>query len=257
MFRILIGLMAAAGLLLAGPATAEPTDITVRVISKGGKFIGTSLGGARIVLRDVETGELLATGVTAGTTGDTELIMQQPHTRGTPVATPDAAAYTATIDIDRPTHVAVTAYGPLAQQQAANIVSASMWVMPGRDVTGGDGWVLEMPGLVVDVLHPPAHIRVTNPAEGIMLRANVMMMCGCPIEPGGLWDAENFEIAARIHRDGEFLEEVPLAYAGTPSQFSATLDMTEPGTYDATIYAFEPENGNTGLDRTTFIIPEP
>ena len=36
---------------------AEPTDITVRVLSKDAKFVGTSMGGVRITLRDAETGE--------------------------------------------------------------------------------------------------------------------------------------------------------------------------------------------------------
>jgi hypothetical protein len=34
----------------------------------------------------------------------------------------------------------------------------------------------------------------------IDVRANVMMMCGCPIEPGGLWDANAFEVAALIKK---------------------------------------------------------
>lgn len=57
-------------------AHTEPTEIVVRVIGKDSKFIGTSMGGMRITLRDAHTGELLATGVTVGGTGDTERIMQ-------------------------------------------------------------------------------------------------------------------------------------------------------------------------------------
>jgi hypothetical protein len=41
---------------------AEPTVITIRVISKDAKFIGTSMGGMRITLRDAHTGAVLATG---------------------------------------------------------------------------------------------------------------------------------------------------------------------------------------------------
>ena len=47
----------------------------IRVLGKDSKFIGTSMGGMRITLRDVHTGELL-TSVTVGGTGDTEQIMQ-------------------------------------------------------------------------------------------------------------------------------------------------------------------------------------
>ncbi|MBT5659166.1 MAG: hypothetical protein HOJ02_03315, partial [Rhodospirillaceae bacterium] len=61
----------AALLLWAGTASAEPTRLTVRVMAKDAKFIGTSIGGARITIRDVDTGELLAQGVTEGSTGNT------------------------------------------------------------------------------------------------------------------------------------------------------------------------------------------
>ena len=61
--------------LTMGYATAEETQIDVRVISKGGKFIGTSMGGVLITIRDAKTAELLAKGVTRGTTGDTEKII--------------------------------------------------------------------------------------------------------------------------------------------------------------------------------------
>ena len=50
-------------LILAGlpvTAAAEPTDLVIRVISEGGKFVGTSMGGAEIILRDVRSGEVLA-----------------------------------------------------------------------------------------------------------------------------------------------------------------------------------------------------
>ncbi len=42
---------------------AEPTHITVHVLAKGAKFIGTSMGGVEITIRDADTGELLAKGV--------------------------------------------------------------------------------------------------------------------------------------------------------------------------------------------------
>ena len=45
-------------------AHAEATDIVVRVLSKDAKFIGTSMGGMRVTLRDAHTGEILATGLT-------------------------------------------------------------------------------------------------------------------------------------------------------------------------------------------------
>jgi hypothetical protein len=74
------------------------------------------------------------------------------------------------------------------------------------------------------------------------------------VEPGGLWDANHYEIRARIERDGKPAGEEPLHYAGTPSLFEAELAIGEPGTYVVTVYAYDPANGNTGLDRTTFLV---
>ncbi|HEX6202874.1 MAG TPA: hypothetical protein VF100_07720, partial [Thermoanaerobaculia bacterium] len=55
----------------AAAAAAEETAVTVRVLSRDAKFVGSSMGGARVTIRDAETGTLLAEGVTAGSTGDT------------------------------------------------------------------------------------------------------------------------------------------------------------------------------------------
>lgn len=74
------------------------------------------------------------------------------------------------------------------------------------------------------------------------------------MEPGGLWDADRYEIKARILRDGRSVGEIPLRYAGTTSQFEGSIDASEPGTYEVQVYAFDPSNGNTGLDRTTFLL---
>jgi len=250
----------AAGLLVAtligGPLAAQPTEITIRVISKGAKFVGTSMGGVRILLRDARSGELLAQGLTAGGTGDTALIMKQPRVPGATIATEDAARFTTTLELEAPRLIEVVAYGPLAQQQAAHTVSASQWVVPGRHVSAGDGWVLEMPGLVVDVLAPPTHVKLSGVPQSIELEANVTMMCGCPIEPGGLWDAGDFAVRALMRRDGEPFDQLPLAYAGSTSQFAGTWQVEQPGVSEATVYAYQATNGNTGLDRVTFIVSE-
>lgn len=241
--------------LLGAPASlAQPTTITVHVLSKGAKFIGTSMGGVLITVKDARTGELLAKGVTAGGTGDTGRIMKTPHTRGGVRSTPDAAKFETTLDLEDPRLLEVTAYGPTAQPQASNRVSATQWVVPGRDVTGGDAWLLEMPGFVVDIRTPPAHVKLGGLPQEVFVEANVTMMCGCPIVPGGLWDADRFEVGALLARDGERVSEFPLSYAGATSQFGGTLRVDEPGVYRMTVFAYDPANGNTGLDETTFIV---
>jgi hypothetical protein len=47
---------------------------------------------------------------------------------------------------------------------------------------------------------------------------------------------------------------VPLQFAGQTSQFATELELGETGVYEATVYAYDPATGNTGLDRVTFVI---
>jgi len=250
----ILALAASVTLLAPSLALAEPTEITVRVIGKDSKFVGSSMGGARVIVRDAQTGEILSSGVTKGSTGDTKRIMAPEGGPRAVRATEDAAKFVATIDLDAPRLIEVEAYGPLAQAQAAHRVSSTQWVVPGRNVSGGDGWVLELPGYVVDVLAPPAHVNLPPETTKVELRANVALMCGCPITPGGLWDADKLEVKALVKRNGEALPPVDLKFAGEASQFAGSVPVFGAGLYDVTVYAYNPANGNTGIDRTTFIV---
>lgn len=160
--------------LAAAPAVAEETAVTVRVLSRDAKFIGSSMGGARVTIRDAETGALLAEGVTEGSTGDTQRIMGTPRERGATIATPDAGAFTATFDLDRPTLVEIAAFGPLAQRQSAVAASTTRWLLPGKDLTAGDGVILELAGFAVDVLAPAAHSIVAG--EEVEVLVNLVML---------------------------------------------------------------------------------
>lgn len=251
-------LMSVAGLALAvsmvAVVQAASTEIVVRVISKDAKFIGTSIGGTLITIRDVDSGELLAKGVTKGDTGDTKRIMVMDKKRSDSLSTDGSAKFVATLDITEPRLIEVSAYGPLAQRQSANKVSATQWIVPGKHINAGDGFLLQMPGFIVDVMDPPAHIKLTGAPQIMKLRANVAMMCGCTLEPNGPWDPSKFEVKALLKRNGEAMGELPLEYAGAISQFAATWDVKQAGTYQATVYAYDPVNGNTGVDSVTFIV---
>src|SRR4051812_6236156 len=97
-----------------------PTTITVRVIAKGGKFLGDDIGGAQVTIRDAQTGELLASSTTQGGSGNTAEIMRTCRERAEPIPTDKASAFTTTIPLDQPRPIEVTAYGPLAGLQSAN-----------------------------------------------------------------------------------------------------------------------------------------
>lgn len=161
-------------LVAAAPGAAEETPVTVRVISRDAKFIGDSTGGARVTIRDADTGELLAEGVTHGSTGDTGRLMRTPRERGGVLATPGSAAYEAVLDLDRPTRIEITAYGPLAQLQSAVSAGTTRWIVPGKGLTEGDGVLLELAGFALDVLAPPAHAIVA--AQEVEVRINLVML---------------------------------------------------------------------------------
>ena len=247
-----LGALVLVGVVSAGAVHAEPTDVTVRIISKGAKFVGSSMGGVRITLRDANTSEILAQGQTSGGTGSTEKIMKSAHERGAPVSTEDSAKFTTTLDLETPRLVRVEAYGPMSQRQSAVTVASTQWVVPGKDVTGGDAWLLELPGFIVDVVAPQTPTKAGDAPQTINLQAHVSMMCGCPITPDGLWDANKYEVAAMLMRDGEVVRTVPMSYAGSASQFEGEVEVKEPGAYEAVVYAYDPASGNTGLDRAAF-----
>lgn len=171
---VLLGLLL--GIFLAASAHATPTTITVRVISKGAKFVGTSMGGAMVVVKNAQTGEILDKGATQGTTGNTEKIMKAQQKHWAPVSDEKSAEFTASIDIDSPTYIEVTAWGPLCQRQAVNTVSATQWVIPGKHITGPHAWMMTLPGMVVDILSPPTHVKLKGVPQSVKIEANVAMM---------------------------------------------------------------------------------
>ena len=241
-------LLAATLAALAATAQAEPTHVMVRAQSLDAKFIGTHMGGVRVVLRDAATGSVLAKGITSGGTGDTAAIMKAPRTRGAPIAGGDTAGFDAVLDIARPTLVSVEAFGPIGKPAASIKVASSLWVIPGRDV-GGDGWVLTFPGLVVDPSVQPA------PDGGLEVSAKVTLMCGCPIEPGGIWDAANYRVEANLLRGGRVVARTPLAYAGQASQFSGLLAGAAPGRYVLRVVATDAKSPNAGVVEQKVEIP--
>jgi hypothetical protein len=247
-------MLAAALALLADPAAAEQTEVHVRVLSQGAKFIGNSMGGVEVLLRDVHTGETLAAGLVQGSTGDTQKIMSGAP-RAAPVSTPDSAVWKAVIDLPVPRLIEAVARGPLAQPQAMVTVTSQKWVLPGRGVTTGDGWLLELPGLVVDAVEPAAHEQLPKGTTSRRLAVNVAMMCGCPITPGGLWDANGFDVRATVRAPGGAATVVKLPFAGRTGLFAADLPLGPSGAYTVTVTAFDTKTGATGLDRTSFLLP--
>lgn len=236
--------------LFAGSAVfAVPTEITVRVIARDAQYVGDLVDGAFVTIADGTTGEVLAQGVTRGDAGDPKRIMQTPRKRGAPFAAREDAGFSATLDIAEPRYLQVTATGPLDERYAANRVSATQWVVPGKHLSGGDGWVLELPGLIVAPSVARNTVSLTEAEGGVLVEAEVMLMCGCPIREDFHWDVDEYEVVAILRRGDTEVGQFPLRYSGAASEFETRVRMSLPGVYEVLVYAYDETTGNTGVGR--------
>jgi hypothetical protein len=239
-----IALFAVAGSFVAASAPAQApgieTHVQVHVLAHDAKLIGDHVGGARVTIMDAATGEVLATGVTTGATGDTHLIMQSAHERGAPLFdTPGAAGFRASFRLTHPTMVEIAATGPLNYPQAIAHASKTLLLEPGADI-GGNGIVLDLQGLIVEVLDaPPGSVD-----GGVTVRARVRMLCSCPTEPGGLWVIER--VTARLMDGNDVVAEAPLEYAGETSVYSGTVRAPRPGAFTLVVSAADTDAANYG-----------
>ncbi|MEX0706663.1 MAG: hypothetical protein WD078_01770 [Woeseia sp.] len=244
-------LLMAATMAVPATITAETTRIPVHILSQDAKLIGSGVGGVWVTVTDTATGEVLAQGAHEGATGDTRKIMRlDPQKRDTVLFdTEGAAAFMAEFDIDEPTVVRISAAGPLGNPDASMRATTEMLVAPGATVTG-DGVVLTLHGLNIEVLESAA----ASVGEPVRILANVGMMCGCPLTPGGLWDADSVTLTARLLRDGEVVAEGKLAYAGEPSRFAGAVTPPEAGAYVLEVLGEQPSKANFGRARLPLAI---
>lgn len=239
-------LVPAVVLLFAAPLLAVPTTVTVRAISRDAKVIGSGVGGAKITIRDVASGKVLAEGMQEGGTGDTQKIMTDAHARnGEPYSGETAASFVATIDIDTPTVVEIAASGPLKYPQAVQKATKTMLLVPGQHITG-EGVLLEIHGFIID-------IQEASP-ERVLMKMN--MACGCPIQPGGMWDSDKIAIVASLWNGGEKVAESPMKYAGEVSMFETAFSNVAVGSYQLRIVASDPKNENFGMATGELVVRE-
>lgn len=245
-------------LLLAasGAGLAEPTEITVRVIARDAMFVGDIVEGAHVTISDAVSEEVLAQGITRGAAGDPRETMAIERTRGQPFAAQADAHFSATLNLTEPRYLQVTAFGPLQRRDSATKTSMTQWVVPGKHLTGGDGWVIELAGFLVHADLAAASVSLAEATAGLTVAAEVAPMCGCPVKPGFYWDADTYEVATLVRRGDVLVGRYPLQYAGTASDFSGTVAVELPGVYEITVYAYDPASGNTGLDRLSLTVTE-
>lgn len=229
---------------------AQDTKVIVRTKAKDAKFIGTSMGGSMILIKDATTGEILSKGLTKGGTGNTGLIMNTPKERYLEIGE-GAAAFETTLSITKPQFVTIEALAPVNQKNATVFAQTQVWLIPGKHIDG-DGITLEIPGFVIEGLYPTTHqgLSIEND-KSIEIKANMVMMCGCPISDGGLWDSNDIEVNAMIYVNGDYWKTIGMNISGT-NTFTANLDLEKTGSHEVIITAYHSKSKNTGANQLNF-----
>jgi len=225
-------------------AAQQPTRVRIRVVSHDAKIVGSGVGGARVYVKNAATGEVLVEGIQEGGTGNTTAIVVEPVPRGKAIYdTEGAAVFTAELELTEPTVLEFVGEGPLGFKHAIQRTTKTMLVVPGQDVLG-DGVVLELHGFIVEMLESTIETDISNVVQ---IKARVRMMCGCPLEPGGLWDADRVRVSANVYYNGSLLKQQSLEYGGEPNIFVGTLSLGEvPKGASLLVVAADPTRANFG-----------
>ncbi|AYZ11809.1 hypothetical protein V2E39_04335 [Chryseobacterium arthrosphaerae] len=237
--------------------SATETKVMIRAKARDAKFIGTSLGGAHIIVRNKLNGKILAEGNTTGSTGNTDLIMKTPKIRGNSIADEQTGGFIANIDIDEPTFVTVEVISPLNSRQAQATVTTELWLIPGKDILG-EGIILEIPGYIIDILKPRTHQYIalnTIKDKPFLFQANIVMMCGCVIDKGGVWNSDEIEVKGILKKDGKVIKNVDMSLVST-NLFEGNHLINTPGNYELILYAYDKKTGNTGVDKVNYVVFE-
>lgn len=235
------------GLALSANSFATETQVMVRAKAVDAKYIGTSVGGVKVIVEDAESGEILDQGWINGDTGSTTALIKEPISRDQTLTDNTTAGFLAKVDISSPRLLRFKLVGPYGYRQSLQEATVTSWVIPGKDILG-DGITLNMPGFIVD-----AWTRVLEGGQ-VDIFTKAAMLCGCPIYPDGPWDPSNYEATAILMQNEAKVGEVKLDFTGPVGIFSGKTTITEPGYYKAIVYLFDKKTGNVGVDRTMFEI---
>ncbi len=173
MRRFLTVVIALAGILSFSLAEAVSTNLVVRAKSKDAKFVGTSMGGARVVVKDSDSGKVLAEGLTTGGTGNTQAIMIEPKSRFG-LITEGAAKYETAIDIVEPTLLTIEVDAPYGMKPKMITSSTQVWLIPGKDIVG-EGVIIEVPGFSVNA-SAAGQVKLSGNKAVIPVQARIVMI---------------------------------------------------------------------------------
>jgi hypothetical protein len=234
-----------------------PTTILVRVVAHGAMVLGREVGGARVTITDVETGQLLATGLQQGETGDQNQIMRTPHLMDEPrYSSRPAASFSATLDLIKPTLVQITAEGPLAYPASAQRASETVLLIPGHDMTN-DGIVIHLYGYLVQIDHPkPGEPLIAK--EDVILRASVRTLSGSLVRPHGDWDSRKIHIYGEVLIGDRVVERLQMFYSGEKAHFEAPFFVPQakdaPDGITVRVIAADSAAGNFGMGTAKYSV---
>lgn len=239
------------------PAQAEDTDVAIYVKERGGTFIGTSMGGARIVIRDKITDDIIYDGITIGEPGDAEKLVGEKHGRDDVIVADDTAKLEFSLDLFQPMPVTITATGPLSQPQSLVSVTKDFILLPNRDYTAENGILLELSGLVVDIAKPAAGEAIPFDAEvPVDINVNVSTISGGMPATDGHWTLDRYVMQTHIYKDARFISSVPLEYSGAPGRFYTKLKIPKSGTFQIVVTVTDKYTKETGMDTTSLVLVE-
>ena len=231
-----------------------PTPVVVRVVAYHAMALGDNVGGATVTIRDAATGAVLASGRQSGPSGDAKVIMQTPHLQAEPVySVRESASFTAELQLTQPTLVEVVGEGPLKFPHAMRRASKMMLLYPGRAVTG-DGIVLELDGLLVTIEGPTTDRPLGIGDEGTV-GATVKMLCGCVVEPFGIWDSRRMDLYGELRLGEKVIQRIDLYHQAKglfTGNFKIPRSLKGEKSISLRVVAADPEDVNVGFDEVTY-----
>lgn len=237
----------------------KPTTILVRVVAHGAMVLGREVGGARVTITDVETKQVLATGIQQGEAGDQNQIMRTPHLMEEPVySARPAAVFTTTLELRKPTLVEITAEGPLAHPASMQHASQTVLLIPGHDLIN-DGIVLHLYGYIVQIEHPkPGQLLMAK--DDVKLRASVRTLSGTLVRPHGDWDSRKVRIYGELLIGNRIVERLQMFYSNETGTFDAPFFVPKPDEAPdgivLRVVATDLATGNSGVGRADFTVTQ-
>jgi hypothetical protein len=233
----------------------QPTTVLVRVVAHGAMVLGREVGGARVTITDVASGQILATGLQQGEAGDQNQIMRTPHMMEEPIySSRPSASFTTMLELQKPILVEISAEGPLAYPASLQKTSKTLLLIPGQDLTH-DGIVLHLSGYLVQIDRPkPREPLIAK--DDVRLRASVRTMSGSLVRPHGDWDSRKIRIYGEVLIGDRVVERLQMFYDEGSRTFEAPFFVPPskevPDGITLRVIAADLSTGNSGMDQVNY-----